>query len=50
MIGQAPDMVGFVGTAKIDTIVGGFFAVQYRAELIDYDVREAPIKARDAFL
>lgn len=37
LLGIEKDQYGFVSTTKIDTIIGGFFAIQYKAELLFID-------------
>ena len=47
LVGREPDRCGFVGTASLSTIVGGFFAIQYMAELLHYDAHKNPTKKTD---
>jgi hypothetical protein len=37
LLGQEPEMYGFVGTQSVNSIVGGFFAIQYEDEEFHYD-------------
>jgi hypothetical protein len=37
LFGEAPDLYGFVGTQRINGIVGGYFALQYETEEFHYD-------------
>lgn len=46
-LGKEPDLNGFVGTATLDTIIGGFFALQYEAELLHYDTQKNLQRAKD---
>ena len=48
LLGREPDLNGFVGTARLDNIVGGFFALQYEKELLHYDASKRPQKAKDS--
>lgn len=37
LLGEEPNMFGFVGTGKCESAIGGFLAIQYPAELRQYD-------------
>jgi hypothetical protein len=40
LFGESPDMYGFVGTQRIDHIVGGYLALQYEKDDIYYNKRK----------
>jgi len=50
LFGDEPDMYGFVGTRRMGTIVGGYFAIQYFDQEINYTKnKELNIRPRHPF-
>jgi hypothetical protein len=47
LLGSHPDTYGFVGVSSRDNAVGGFFALQYEAELLHYDRQKKLSKDTD---
>jgi len=40
LFGEDPELFGFVGTERVDSIVGGYFAIQYEEEEFHYDKKK----------
>ena len=40
LLGSTPNLRGFVGTQRVDNVVGGYFAIQYQEEELHYRKRD----------